>query len=134
MSLRSTLLLHDRLFIGGEWVLPEGATSLDVISPSTEEVIGQVPLGSSRDIERAVAAASVFTTNERRGLDTAARLCVGTVGVNKLGGDIAFPFGGYKASGVGRQYGPEGLFEFLEVKTIGLVGRRTSKDDLSVVA
>ena len=33
---------------------------------------------------------------------------------------MAFPFGGYKASGLGRQNGPEGLLEYLEIKTIGL--------------
>ena len=33
----------------------------------------------------------------------------GTVGVNNLGFNMAFPFGGYKESGIGRQHGPESL-------------------------
>ena len=31
------------LYIGGEWVVPSGSEVIEVISPSTEEVIGQVP-------------------------------------------------------------------------------------------
>jgi acyl-CoA reductase-like NAD-dependent aldehyde dehydrogenase len=33
---------------------------------------------------------------------------------------MAFPFGGYRESGIGRQHGPEALHEYLEIKTIGL--------------
>ncbi|WP_431931792.1 aldehyde dehydrogenase [Nonomuraea jabiensis] len=48
---------HDRLFIGGEWVAPAGTATIDVISPHTEEVVGQVPDGTAADMDRAVAAA-----------------------------------------------------------------------------
>jgi betaine-aldehyde dehydrogenase len=48
---------HDRLFIGGTWVPPSGSTTIDVISPHTEEVIARVPEGREADIDRAVAAA-----------------------------------------------------------------------------
>jgi acyl-CoA reductase-like NAD-dependent aldehyde dehydrogenase len=34
--------------------------------------------------------------------------------------DFATPFGGFKESGVGREFGPEGLGSFLEMKSIGL--------------
>jgi acyl-CoA reductase-like NAD-dependent aldehyde dehydrogenase len=34
--------------------------------------------------------------------------------------DFATPFGGYKESGVGREFGPEGLETFLEKKSIAL--------------
>jgi acyl-CoA reductase-like NAD-dependent aldehyde dehydrogenase len=34
--------------------------------------------------------------------------------------DFSTPFGGYKESGVGREFGPEGLEGFLEVKSIAL--------------
>ena len=32
--------------------------------------------------------------------------------------DVQSPFGGYKQSGVGREWGAEGLEDFLEIKTI----------------
>ncbi|MCX4092588.1 aldehyde dehydrogenase [Nocardia sp. alder85J] len=44
-------------FIGGRWVAPAGTERLPVISPSTEEVVGEVPLATTADIDRAVAAA-----------------------------------------------------------------------------
>jgi len=49
--------VRDKLFIGGEWVDPDGKGSIDVISPHTEEVIGKVPDASPVDIDRAVDAA-----------------------------------------------------------------------------
>jgi aldehyde dehydrogenase (NAD+) len=48
---------YDRLFIGGDWVAPEGTETISVISPSTEEVIARVPDGTEADIDKAVAAA-----------------------------------------------------------------------------
>jgi aldehyde dehydrogenase (NAD+) len=48
---------YDRLFIGGDWVAPEGTDTISVISPSTEEVVGRVPDGTEADIDKAVAAA-----------------------------------------------------------------------------
>jgi aldehyde dehydrogenase (NAD+) len=48
---------YDRLFIGGDWVAPEGTDTISVISPSTEEVIARVPDGTEADIDKAVAAA-----------------------------------------------------------------------------
>ncbi len=49
--------VHDRLFIGGEWVRPAGNDVIHVVSPHTEEVIGRVPDGCPADIDAAVAAA-----------------------------------------------------------------------------
>src|SRR5580698_11154188 len=48
---------YDRLFIGGDWVAPEGTDTISVVSPSTEEVIARVPDGTEGDIDKAVAAA-----------------------------------------------------------------------------
>ena len=48
---------YDRLFIGGDWVAPEGTGTIDVISPSTEEVMGRVPDATEADVDKAVAAA-----------------------------------------------------------------------------
>src|SRR5258708_18861487 len=48
---------YDRLLIGGKWDAPATPSVLQVISPLTEEVIAQIPDCSTRDIDRAVAAA-----------------------------------------------------------------------------
>ncbi|QCU79582.1 aldehyde dehydrogenase (plasmid) [Citricoccus sp. SGAir0253] len=48
---------YDRLYIGGEWTAPHGASSIEVHSPATEAYIGQVPEGTEQDIDRAVQAA-----------------------------------------------------------------------------
>ena len=42
----------------------------------------------------------------------------GTYGVNTYTMDFAAPFGGYKSSGVGREFGPEGLGQYTELKSI----------------
>jgi acyl-CoA reductase-like NAD-dependent aldehyde dehydrogenase len=44
-------------FIGGQWVPPIGSERMQVISPSTEEVVGEVPIATTEDMDRAVAAA-----------------------------------------------------------------------------
>src|SRR5689334_8915358 len=49
--------VHERLFIGGDWVAPATTATIDVVSPATEEVIARVPEGREADVERAVAAA-----------------------------------------------------------------------------
>lgn len=45
------------LYIGGKWLAPAGTGSIDVLSASTEEVIGSVPEGTPADVDRAVRAA-----------------------------------------------------------------------------
>ncbi len=52
-----TIRDYDRLFIGGDWVAPEGTGTIEVISPATEEVVGRVPEGTEADIDKAVATA-----------------------------------------------------------------------------
>ena len=64
---------------------------------------------------------SVWTADNDRGLGIARQVRTGTYMLN--GGtpiDFATPFGGYKESGVGREFGPEGLESFLEKKSISL--------------
>jgi aldehyde dehydrogenase (NAD+) len=63
-------------------------------------------------------AGSVWTGDAERGLDVARRVRTGTYGINAYLMDFVAPFGGYKASGLGREFGPEGLLEYLEHKTI----------------
>jgi betaine-aldehyde dehydrogenase len=48
---------RDTIYIGGEWVKPESASALELISPHTEEVFARVPEASPHDVDRAVAAA-----------------------------------------------------------------------------
>jgi len=48
---------YKELYIGGEWVTPSGSDVIEVVSPHTEEVIGQVPHGTPADVDAAVAAA-----------------------------------------------------------------------------
>lgn len=45
-------------FIGGAWVDPLDAERIDLVNPATEEVIAQLPAGSSEDVEAAIAAAA----------------------------------------------------------------------------
>src|ERR1700730_16926235 len=46
-----------KFYIDGEWVEPLAPNLCDVINPATEDVAGQVSLGSSADVDRAVTAA-----------------------------------------------------------------------------
>ncbi|WP_329204665.1 aldehyde dehydrogenase [Streptomyces sp. NBC_00683] len=61
---------------------------------------------------------SVFSDDEQRALAVAARLRTGNVAVNCGGISFNAPFGGYKKSGIGREFGPEGLQAYLETKSI----------------
>ena len=48
---------YDRILIGGRLTTPSSDRIVQVVSPSTEEVIGHVPLASTEDIDAAVSAA-----------------------------------------------------------------------------
>jgi len=95
-----------------------------------EEIFGPVltviPFDDERDAVRIAndseygLAGSVWTGDVDRGLDIARRVRTGTYGVNQYTMDFIAPFGGYKASGIGREFGPEGLEEYLELKSIAL--------------
>ena len=56
----SIFLSHpERLYIGGEWVLPSTSDSFNVISAHTEEIYATVAAATGADINRAVTAARV---------------------------------------------------------------------------
>ncbi|TDO51674.1 acyl-CoA reductase-like NAD-dependent aldehyde dehydrogenase [Kribbella sp. VKM Ac-2527] len=63
---------------------------------------------------------SVFTTDIDRGLRVAAQIHTGTVELNGNPAGFHAPMGGVKASGLGREFGPEGLEPFVETKAIGI--------------
>jgi betaine-aldehyde dehydrogenase len=63
-------------------------------------------------------AGTVWTADAEAGLDVARQVRAGTYGVNTYTMDFAAPFGGFKASGIGREFGPEGLGQYTELKSI----------------
>jgi acyl-CoA reductase-like NAD-dependent aldehyde dehydrogenase len=63
---------------------------------------------------------SVWTSDHDRGLEVARRIRSGTVGINAYLPDPTAPFGGIKASGLGRELGPEALSAYLVPKSIYL--------------
>jgi aldehyde dehydrogenase (NAD+) len=60
----------------------------------------------------------VSSSNIERARRVAARLRTGMVHINGAPLDSMAPFGGYKQSGNGREWGPRGIDEFLEVKSV----------------
>ncbi len=66
-------------------------------------------------------ASYLFTGNLSRAVALAERLEFGMVGINRgIMADAAAPFGGTKASGLGREAGHGGIYEFLEEKYMAL--------------
>ena len=51
-------------------------------------------------------------------IEAARELRTGQVHLNGAGADFSAPFGGYKRSGNGREWGLEGFDEFLETKAL----------------
>jgi len=76
----------------------------DAIRMANDTVYGLSGYVQSGDIEHARKVAS--------------RIRAGNVHINGAGGDFASPFGGYKQSGNGREWGEYGFEEFLETKAV----------------
>ncbi|MFD6887945.1 aldehyde dehydrogenase [Streptomyces sp. NPDC059957] len=95
-----------------------------------EEIFGPVvcliPYGDEAEALRVAndsefgLSGSVWTGDVEHGIDFARQVRTGTFNVNTFSLDMLGPFGGYKNSGVGREFGPEGLSEYLEHKMIHL--------------
>jgi len=51
------MLVRDKFYIGGQWVAPSGAQTIDVHNAGSGEVMGRIPAGTEKDIDAAVAAA-----------------------------------------------------------------------------
>src|SRR5918912_3526145 len=50
-------IVHERIYVGGEWVEPHGSGTFDVVDATTEEVIGTTPAGDAEDVDAVVQAA-----------------------------------------------------------------------------
>lgn len=128
-----------RVVVGGNG-MPDGLTSGWYVRPTVfadvdnrmriaqEEIFGPVlsviPFDDVADAVRIAndseygLAGTVWTGDVEAGLDVARQVRTGTYGVNTYTMDFAAPFGGYKSSGVGREFGPEGLSHYTELKSI----------------
>ncbi|GAC1398862.1 MAG: aldehyde dehydrogenase [Mycobacterium sp.] len=62
-------------------------------------------------------AGSVWTADVAHGLEIAAEIRAGTYGINMYTLDTSCPFGGFKQSGIGREFGSEGLSEYVELQS-----------------
>ncbi len=60
----------------------------------------------------------ITSSNIERARKVAAQLRTGMVHLNGSGVDLAAPFGGYKQSGNGREWGAHGFHDFLETKAV----------------
>ncbi|WP_285573445.1 aldehyde dehydrogenase [Streptomyces sp. RTGN2] len=128
------------LLLGGG--VPEGLEAGAYVEPTLfgdvtndmriarEEIFGPVVcLLPYEDEEEAVRIAddsdfglsgAVVTADVEHGLDIARRIRTGTYTVNGFALDLTAPFGGYKNSGIGREFGVAGLSAYLEQKTIAM--------------
>ena len=60
---------------------------------------------------------SVWTADVAHGLEIAAKVRTGTFGINMYTLDTTAPFGGFKQSGIGREFGAEGLSAYVELQS-----------------
>jgi aldehyde dehydrogenase (NAD+) len=108
---------------------PSPETVLDASSTiAQEEIFGPVlSVIAYSDVDDAIRIAndsdfglggSVWTTDAEHGKDVARRVRTGTIGMNKYLPDPGAPFGGVKASGIGRELGPGAISAYQQFKSI----------------
>ena len=49
--------IRDKFYIDGAWVVPVRTDTIEILDPTTEEIIGRVPSGTAEDADRAIQAA-----------------------------------------------------------------------------
>ena len=117
-------------FKRGFWVEPTIFTDVrNDMTIAREEIFGPVlaviraestdqAIRIANDTEYGLSA-GIWSTDNQRALDVAAQLEAGTVWVNDWHMvNAAYPFGGYKQSGLGRELGPHALDEYTEEKFV----------------
>ncbi|CAB4851997.1 unannotated protein [freshwater metagenome] len=81
----------------------------DAVAQTNDSPYGLAGAIFSRDIDRAVAVAS--------------RIDSGNIGINHYGSNAAAPFSGHKDSGLGTEFGPEGLAQYMSYTSVHLQTR-----------
>jgi len=112
----------------GYYVEPTLFSGSNEMTISREEIFGPVAvLITHKGDDDAVRIANdteyglngaVYTRDPERAYGVARGVRAGNMTHNDWVYDIAFPFGGFKSSGIGRDGGPEGLAPYHELKTI----------------
>jgi betaine-aldehyde dehydrogenase len=119
-------------FERGFWVEPTIFTDVrNDMTIAREEIFGPVlaviraesdeqAIRIANDTEYGLSA-GLWSTDNQRALDVAGQLEAGTVWINDWHMvNAAYPFGGYKQSGLGRELGPHALDEYTEEKFVHL--------------
>jgi aldehyde dehydrogenase (NAD+) len=114
---------------GGNYVRPTVFSDVsNSMRIAREEIFGPVVVVIPYDdVDDAVRIAndspyglggSVWTKDRHAGLAIARRIRTGMFGINSFAPEFGVPFGGFKASGIGREYGPEAFDSYVEIKSI----------------
>jgi acyl-CoA reductase-like NAD-dependent aldehyde dehydrogenase len=70
------MLNHDKMYINGSWVSPQGPGSIDVFDSTNGEVVGRIPNGNAADVEAAAQAASAaFPGWSAKSVEERAKFC-----------------------------------------------------------
>lgn len=118
----------------GKGFFVEPTCFVDVTNDMTiaqEEIFGPVlvviPFDDDDDAVRIAndsdfgLSGGVISGDVERAMRVARQIRTGTVGVNNgMSMDVDMPFGGYKQSGVGKEWGIDGFEEYLETKAVGI--------------
>ncbi|MBF4493876.1 aldehyde dehydrogenase family protein [Flavobacterium sp. MR2016-29] len=86
---------------------------LSIITYKTEEEAIEIANDTSYGLQAYVSSA-----DEKRAHNIASQISAGRVQINGIGHDPMAPFGGFKQSGIGREFGVLGLEAYLEPKAL----------------